>query len=272
MQKTLSPVFLVGLQRSGTNMTVGSLDKSSDIKLFNENHEEAFTHFKLKEWDKIRYLLDKGEEEDAKIALFKPISDTPKTLMYLNQIPSLKVLFCFRNYEDVVNSHMKKFGNDGAALLNNYLKEMQDPKRSPLLSFHEERKDYHALEILKTFYTDTLSPNSTFALTWLFTNTLYFDFNLHTHEKVLPVCYEMTVSKPKLVFSTICSFLGVCYQDKLVSQIHGNSVKKDTKPAIDEKIENECRLLYNKLYNDTKKHYSNKYNLLSKILTYITKR
>lgn len=268
---TMLPAFLVGFQRSGTNMTVGSLARSPHIKLFNENHEEAFIHFKLKAWEKIEYLLEKKEGEYAKIALFKPISDTPKTLFYLNQIPGLKVLFCFRHYRDVINSHMIKFGDDGAELLKRYLKNMQDPKCSLLISTYGNKRNFRALELLDTFYGNTLDSNSTFALSWLFMNTLYYDFNLEEHGGVLPICYEMAVSEPKPVFSTICSFLEIRYHNDMVNRIHGKSVKKDKNPAIHEGIEAECRLLYEKLHQDTQKRFNNRVSLMRKILTIIKK-
>lgn len=261
----LLPVFLVGFQRSGTNMTVGTLGKNSKIELFNEGDKRAFTNFKLKELPEIYQLLEKKRDDKATIALFKPISDTPKSLFWLEEIPQLKILFCFRNYSDVVNSQANTFGKKGANLLRNYLMGMQS-RPSLLRELYGETRKFNSLDILEKYYDDQLGDNSVFALSWLFMNNLYFDLQLEEHLNVLPVCYEETVSKPKFVFKGICKFLGITFHPQMIDGIHGKSVKKNMAPEIDKEIERECRLKYTQLVNDTDRKYKVFTSRLSRFL------
>ena len=268
MQDKLLPVFLVGFQRSGTNMTVWALDKSSKINLFNENDDKAFVKFKLRELDVICKLLESEKEKGQKIALFKPISDTPKTLYWLEKLPELKILFCYRNFYDVVNSHGVAFGDKGANVLRNCLKNVQDKSTSVLIKLYGEREDFLSLELVRKYYHDNLDNNSIFALSWLFMNHLYFDLNLNDNTRVLPLCYETTVEDPKRSFAEICSFIGIKYQDHLIQDIHAKSVNKESQPLIDKNIEYECRLLYDKLIQGTDTKYlalNNKLNRLKRM-------
>ncbi len=246
---------MVGFQRSGTNMTVAALSKNSSIELFNEGDKRAFVNFKLKELPEIDQLLDKKTYDNKVIALFKPISDTPRSLFWLQEVPQLKILFCFRNYADVVNSQANTFGNKGANLLRNYLQEMQSSSHSLLRELYGEKRELNCLNILNKYYDKQLGDNSVFALSWLFMNSLYFDLQLNEKQRVLPVCYEETVRNPKVVFKGICKFLGVEFHPHMIDSIHRKSVKKNIAPEIDREIESECKLRYQQLVNDTDRKY-----------------
>ena len=46
---TSLPIFLVGCGRSGTSMFIWQLEKSWQIKLYNEDHPAAFDEYRLRD-------------------------------------------------------------------------------------------------------------------------------------------------------------------------------------------------------------------------------
>ena len=70
---TAVPVYLVGLQRSGTNMVVRSLEGSPEFEVHNENDQLAFDRFLLRPDPVIRSLVGASPH---RYVLFKPLCDS----------------------------------------------------------------------------------------------------------------------------------------------------------------------------------------------------
>ena len=66
-------MFVVGLQRSGTNMLVRGLEASPEFEVHNEDDTKAFRRFRLKSNDQIRALVTRSGHS---YILFKPLCDS----------------------------------------------------------------------------------------------------------------------------------------------------------------------------------------------------
>ena len=57
---TSVPIFLVGCGRSGTSMFIWQLDKSWQIKLYNEDHPAAFDDYRLRDYSVVARLTQES--------------------------------------------------------------------------------------------------------------------------------------------------------------------------------------------------------------------
>ena len=67
-----TPVYLVGLQRSGTNMLARGLDIAPEFEVHNENDRAVFDHFLLRDDDVVRRVVLASRQE---YVLFKPLCE-----------------------------------------------------------------------------------------------------------------------------------------------------------------------------------------------------
>ena len=102
------PVFLVGCQRSGTNMLMDVLDRSWETWTYNEaDHSPAFNKYRIRQNLVLDELLRKAR---ARYVVFKPLSDSQWTDWLLSVRPSAKALWLYRGYWDVAGSAERKWG------------------------------------------------------------------------------------------------------------------------------------------------------------------
>jgi len=78
---TAVPVYLVGLQRSGTNMLAKGLEASHEVEVRNENDRRAFSRFRLRP-DAVVQSLIAGSR--ARYVLFKPLCDAHRVVGLLD--------------------------------------------------------------------------------------------------------------------------------------------------------------------------------------------
>jgi len=65
-----TPVFLIGLQRSGTNMIARGLEEAPEFEVRNENDRAAFDRFRLRPDPMVRDLVMRSGH---RYVLFKPL-------------------------------------------------------------------------------------------------------------------------------------------------------------------------------------------------------
>lgn len=237
------PGFLVGCGRSGTTMLVFQLGKSWQIQPYNENNPAAFEKFHLRD---LSIIMELVKCSYAPITLFKPILDTYRTQTFLSHFPESKVVFVYRNYNDVINSSLKMFGS--ANRIGHVRAWIEDD--------YNEFLDCPPPDETKKFILDrwepSFSPETGAALFWLFQNRLYFDLNLYKDERVYLVQYEALISEPHKEFNVLCNFLGIRFEHTMIKGLFTSSVKRDAPPQIKDDIRADCEELWQTLCQYTK--------------------
>jgi len=219
-------------------MLVSSLNRSWNIDLFNEDNPQAFENWCLRDLSVIESLV---EHSYAPIVLFKPILDTYRTGQFLSYFANAKVIFIFRQVDDVVNSSLKKFGpEDRIGHINDWV-------ANDFREFSMAMPPQPTRELIRGLWKPGLSPESGAALYWLFQNRLFFDLNLSRNKKVVLVQYESIVTSPAHKFRKLCEFLNIKYAPKFSKGIFVSSIKRDNVPEIDNEIRDACDLLFEQL-------------------------
>jgi hypothetical protein len=225
-------------------MLLHHLGRSWEVDPFNENDPAAFEKFRLRPLDDIEKLVDRSY---ARVALFKPVLNTPHSCEYLARFPGARLIFVYRHYGDVVNSSLKRFGPaDRLAHVNAWIAD-------DFGEFAPVSPPAQTKAIVRKLWKPSLSPESAAALYWLFYNSLYFDLGLHKVERARLTGYESLVANAGSEIRDACDFLGLKFEPAMAAGIFATSVGRDSSPPMDEDIEIACETLWQQLQAATSK-------------------
>ena len=218
-------VFLVGVQRSGTNMVVHGLEASPAVEVHNENDRNVFSRYLLREDDIVRDLVMQSRHQ---IVLLKPLSDSHRTVELLDDLelttPPLAI-WAYRNVDDRARSAVAKFGDVNRRVLAQIAAGEGDHR------WQAQGLSEQSLEFIRSVDPAHLSPESAAATFWLVRNRLYFDQRLHERDDVLLVSYEQVTADPALSMQRLASFVGLPYTPALAAHIDGRA--GGGRPALD---------------------------------------
>ncbi len=228
------PVFVVGVQRSGTNMLVRGLEHAPEFEVRNENDDAAFDRFLLRPDPVIKHLV---EESGHRYVLFKPLCDSHRVAQILDELgtPSAgRAIWAYRDVNGRVRSAVQKFGaanldalrriaaGDGAAM-------WQAGGLGP-----------EQLALIRRFDLDEMSPESAAALFWFLRNSLFFDLGLDRRPDVVLASYSGMVEEPERAMRALCSALELLYQPKLIAHVDSRSRRSAPPLDLEPEIEALC--------------------------------
>ncbi len=235
------PVFLLGAQRSGTNMVVRGLERSPEFEVHNENDPAAFVRFRLRPLPEIRALVERSRHA---YVLFKPLCDSHRAVELLEELgtPSPgKVLWVYRGFEARVRSSLAKFGDANLRALRR------------IAAGHGEGMwqagglgEEH-LALIRELDPGRMTPASASALFWYLRNSLFFDLGLDRREDVLLVSYDAMVADPERAMRRVTGFLGMPYVPELVAHVERRASPGRASLEIDPRIRARCEELLARL-------------------------
>ena len=235
------PVYVVGLQRSGTNMVVRGLEASPEFEVHNENSGRAFRRFRLLPDPEIRALV---ERSGHRYVLFKPLADSHRTAELLDglgtQSPG-RAIWVYRSVDGRVRSALAKFGSNNLAVL----REIAAGRGEEL--WQRQGLSPELLELVGRFDYDRLTPESAAALFSYLRNALFFELGLDRREDVLPVHYDALVRDPETVMRTVCAFLDFPYDAKLSAHVAPRGERNPTPLVLDPEIRKLCSAMQSRL-------------------------
>ena len=232
------PVYLVGLQRSGTNMLVRGLDAAPEVEARNENDRELFHRFRLRGDD---VLLDVIGRSRHRIVLVKPLCDSHRVaeLLALPTGAPGRALWMWRDADDRARSEVAKFGDAplravraiaGGSIGDGW----QGGGLSPA-----------ARELAASFDTTTMDRHTAAALFWCLRNDLYFRLGLDARDDVLLVPYARMVAGPQAAARRLCSFLDLPYRPSFAAQVTAAPARE--RLPIDPRVRELCDQLTGRL-------------------------
>jgi hypothetical protein len=223
------PVFLVGVQRSGTNMLVRGLETSPSFDVCNENDKRAFVRFRLRPVRELRSLV---QSNGHRAVLFKPLAESHRIVELLDTLGTPtppKAIWAYRAVDGRVRSAVTKFGPNNLLALRAIAEDRHDRDWSvdgPAQEIVDTIRDGLSpenTELVRSFDYDRLDAEAGAALFWYVRNSLYFELGLHRRDDVMISSYERIVTEPEPTMRTLCRFLGVPFTDDLIAHVDTRS-------------------------------------------------
>lgn len=235
------PVYLVGVQRSGTNMIVHGLQRCPEFEVYNENNDRAFDSFRLRSNETIASIIRSSRH---RYVLFKPLIDSHRVDVLLNDLEvrtPARALWVYRNVDDRVRSSVAKFRDTNLRALADIA------SGTPTDRWEAERLSADNLALIRSFEYRTMSAASGSALFWYVRNSLYFDLRLDRRGDVLPVSYDAFVNDPEAEMRLVCRFLDFSWHAALISLVTKRTPAERQPLSLDPRIRELCDELQSRL-------------------------
>jgi hypothetical protein len=214
---TAMPVYVVGLQRSGTNMLARGLDAAPEFEVRNENDSAAFDRFMLRPDDVVRRIILHSRH---RYVLFKPLCDSHRVDQLLDGIDTptrARAIWAFRDVDGRGRSALSKFGRNNLLVL----RDIAAGKGAGM--WQAQGLSDTTLEALRGFDFAQMSPESAAALFWWMRNGLYFELGLDQRSDVLLASYADFLKDAASAMRVICAFLDLDYRPALIAHVSQRS-------------------------------------------------
>ena len=206
------PVWVVGLQRSGTNLVLRALGASGQFEVRNENDGAAFDDFMLRDDRVIERLV---RESRLPFVVFKPLCDAHRTdeLLGLPTVTPGRAIWVYRSVDGRARSAVAKFGDANRRALADIA-----AGRAPG-AWQAQRLSPATRDLVASFEYGSMTAESAAALFWLVRNRLFFDLGLHERDDVLLSSYDRLLAEPGATIGRVCDFLGARLDPRMVPEV-----------------------------------------------------
>ncbi|RME36696.1 MAG: hypothetical protein D6788_11055 [Planctomycetota bacterium] len=233
--------FLVGCQRSGTDMCLEVLGRSMDTDVFNEDDRAAFSRCRLRERALVLRLV---ERSDAPVIVFKPICDSHRTVELLGWHAPSRAIWLYRDFRDVARSTVAKWGDANLRHLRDLLGGGGEWGWS---QWNREGYDAEALAEVAPLVDEKTTPHDAAAMYWYLRNRCYFSQKLDERDDVRLFRYRDLVTRPHETFARMCAFLGLRYDETMARSIHARSLARGKSMALSAGVERLCTTMMDRL-------------------------
>jgi hypothetical protein len=200
------PVYVVGLQRSGTNMLLRGLDAAPEIEVRGENDKTVFFRYRLRSPEVLRSTIARSRHA---IVLVKPICDSQRVpeLLALSGVAPGRAIWAYRDVDDRARSEVSKFGDANLRALRQIAAGQGES------IWQGELLGPEAVALVASFDYDPesptcMSPDTAAALFWVVRNGLYFGLGLDARPDVMLSSYDALVADPEASMRELCDFIG----------------------------------------------------------------
>jgi hypothetical protein len=227
-------VFVVGLQRSGTNMLVRGLERDPRFQVYNENHRAAFNRFRLRPDPVIRQLVERSRHP---YVLFKPLCDSHRTADLLDGLglhPDPLAMWAYRSVDGRARSAVAKFGDTNLRMLRELAAGGGQDR------WEAQRLSSDSLQLISSLDWARRTPHDAAALFWYVRNRLYFELGLAERPDVLLVSYDAMLADPQAEMGRICGFLDLPFDRRLVAHVEGRRGGGEARLELHPRIRERC--------------------------------
>ncbi|MFT4867195.1 MAG: hypothetical protein ACI8RE_003396 [Ilumatobacter sp.] len=233
-------LHIIGCQRSGTTMLTELLDHDRRIRVFGELGElfdGVSQSHRLRDPDFVRRRL---ERSGAALNVVKPLVETHRCRELIDLQEGGLALWMFRHYRDVAASNLRRFGTTNGIDNLRPIVEDRDDWRSAGLA-PETRS------LVISLFDETMPPLDAAALFWYCRNTLWFEANLASDDRVRMCQYEQLVAEPNVMTAALYGWVNLSVPPASTAGfVHSRSVGKGSQ-AIGDDIRLLCDPMWERL-------------------------
>ena len=229
-------MFVVGVQRSGTDMLINAFKESAEMAVYNERaNSRAFRGYALRGDDEIRELVSRSRH---RCVAFKSLLDSHRVVHLMTELgtPSCgRAVWAYRSMEGRARSLVARWPESNVRALREVA---GGTERWEGAGLSEER-----LALVRSFDYDHMTPESGAALHWYLRNYLFFDLELVERSDVALVSYERLIDDPARFLRMLCDFVGISYDAHMAKGIGRRPPPIRRALAIDPLIKELCEEL-----------------------------
>jgi hypothetical protein len=236
-----TPVYLVGLQRSGTNMIARGLDVAPEFEVHNENDRAVFDHFLLRDDAVVRRVVEASPHD---YVLFKPLCDSHRVDQLLDSLGTAspgRAIWAYRDVDGRARSAVSKFGRNNLLVL----RDIAAGKGAGM--WQAQRLSQATLDEISSHDYSTMTAETAASLFWWIRNGLYFEIGLDRRADVLLASYQDMLAAPVVAMQAICHFLGLAYRPALIEHISPRGPGHARPLDIDPRVRALCDHLQDRL-------------------------
>lgn len=226
-----TPVFVLGIQRSGTTMLMFAFHQHPDIAVYDESRaSKAFLDFRLRSLENSKKLITSS---CFPFICFKPLADSHLANQLFAAFPCARVIWALRDYSDVANSFLRKFPHATRAI--RLVCSGQEGG-----GWFQEGISGETGHILRGLPWRNFSDYDFACLVWWARNRLFFEQKLNEDSRVMLLRYEKLVTEPEVSLQLVTQFIGVPFSSKMTMYIHAKSIARHTRPKISKTVLELC--------------------------------
>lgn len=214
-------------------MLLSVLDQSPQTLVYNEDHRRAFNRlYRLRSLDTAERLRRSARSH---VVVFKPILDVQLADHYLMNWPDARIIWIYRQYQDVGNSAMRRW----VKTQRNHIKRLATTPDA--YHWFVERVPGDLQKLVATYYESDMTFADAAALKWYVRNKWFFLNNLDQHpDRVMLISYQDFVENPVQMGQQVFNFLNLEFQAAYVDNVFASSVNKNPFPVIKPEIAALC--------------------------------
>ena len=252
--KNKKTFFIIGCQRSGTNLMLRLFANDLNTKTFDELSILSSEDEQKIRLNPLHVVNEEILRARAPLIILKPLVETQNILSLLEYFKGSKGLWMYRNYKDVASSNLSHFGKE------NGISDLRPIVENNPGDWRSEKVSKEVREIILQYFSDHMNPYDAAVLFWYSRNKLFFELGLDQNPNVFMCKYADLVTSPTKVIPTIYQFIDFKYSG---NQIHEVIYTKSLKRGIDLELTPEIDQLAGDLLNQLDQIYHTKLELVA---------
>ncbi|MBU0603278.1 MAG: sulfotransferase [Gammaproteobacteria bacterium] len=223
-------VFVAGMQRSGTNMLMDLIERSTLTDVYHERDPRAFDNYLMREPAVIRGLVERSR---APHFVIKCLCELERLPALMDEFQPSKGLWIVREYRDAVNSALVSFGR--------FSQQVERVAKGKAGSewFAGGMSD-DTKRIVRELWHPDMNEASAAALIWYFRNRLFFEMALERDARIRLLSYEALVTDPANECERVFDFLGLPFSPFITRKVFASSISKKTPPPVSDDVAQLC--------------------------------
>lgn len=236
-----TPVFIVGLQRSGTNMLARGFEANPAVEVHNENDRSAFDHYRLRDERTVGDIVNASRH---RLVLFKPLCDSGRIAAVMDRLPVVaqsRAIWAWRDVDDRARSAVAKFGDANRRALQ------MIASGSSGTSWQAVGLSESSLTLTREFDYSTMEPHEAACLFWYVRNKMLFEQRLDQRADFRVSSYASLVADPETTIGAVCRFVGLPWTPDMTAGMEPRTPRDREPLPVRSRIRDLCDQLTEQL-------------------------
>jgi hypothetical protein len=222
-------LFVAGMQRSGTNMLMETLEWAAHTDVYHETDPRTFDNYEMRPPAVIRGV---ARRSPAPLFVIKSLCELDRVRALMDEFAPARTVWMLRRYDDTVNSAIRSFPN----FKHQALRLARDKSAA---DWRGRGMSDDTQSAIRRLAHAEMNEASAAALMWYYRNVLFFEQGLQADARVRVLSYEHLVAGPAHALRGVFGFIGLPGWSPWISRyVHVQSIGKsppaDIEPAVRE--------------------------------------